>query len=84
MQASGQYIQHNWQRVHFSVFMVGRNVLQEPVLPVLAMQGRESGVRGKSLIFLGAFAIRMSPREKQVSVKPRVKVFRIYRKTVGR
>jgi len=56
-QASGQYIQQIWQRVHLSVLMMGRNVRQEPVLPVLAMRGRESGVSGKSLIFLGAFAI---------------------------
>jgi len=39
------------------MFMVGRNVRQKPVLPVLATRGRESGVRGKSLIFLGAFTI---------------------------
>jgi len=58
MHASGQNIQQSWQRVHFSVFMVGLNVLHEPVLPVLAIRGRESGVRGKSLIFLGAFAIQ--------------------------
>jgi len=57
MQASGQYIQQSWHRVHFSMLMMGRNVRQEPVLPVLAMRGRESGVSGKSLIFLGAFAI---------------------------
>jgi len=56
MQASGQYIQHIWQRVHFSVFMVGRNVRHEPVLPVLAVRGCESGVSGRSLIFCGAFA----------------------------
>jgi len=37
--------------------MMGRNIRQEPVLPVLAMRGRESGVSGKSLIFSGAFAI---------------------------
>jgi len=63
MQASGQYIQQIWHRVHLSVLMIGRNVRQEPVLPVLAMRGRESGVSGKSLIFLGAFAIGCSPDE---------------------
>jgi hypothetical protein len=39
------------------MLIMGRNVRHEPVLPVLAMHGRDSGVRGKSLIFFGAFAI---------------------------
>jgi len=83
MQASGQYIQQSWQRVHFSVFMVGLNVLQKPVLPVLAMRGRESGVSGKSLIFLGAFAIDVTLMRIRVSGKSKVKVFRIFRLVYG-
>jgi len=44
--------------------MMGRNVRHEPVLPVLAIRGRESGVRGKSLIFCGAFAMVFTLDEK--------------------
>jgi hypothetical protein len=62
MEASGQYIQQIWHREHFEVSMIGRNVRQEPVFPVLPTCGRESGVIGKSLILLGAFAIDVSPR----------------------
>jgi len=58
MQASGQYIQQIRHLVHFSMSIVGLNVLQDPVLPVLALRGRDNGVRGRSLIFCGAFAIR--------------------------
>jgi len=75
MQASGQYIQQSWQRVHFSVFMVGLNVRQKPVLPVLAMRGRESGVSGKSLIFLGAFAIDVTTMRIRVVASQRLKYF---------
>jgi len=57
--------------------MMGLNVRQEPVLPVLAMRGRESGVSGKSLIFLGAFAIDVHQMRVNVSGKSKVKVFRI-------
>jgi hypothetical protein len=57
MQASGQYIQQIWQREHLEVSTLGLNVRHEPVLPVLASRGRESGVRGKSLIFFGGFAM---------------------------
>jgi len=61
MQASGQNIQQIWQRVHFEVSIFGLNVRHEPVLPVLASRGRESGVIGKSRIFFGGFAIHSSP-----------------------
>lgn len=57
MQASGQNIQQIWQRVHLAVSIFGLNVRHEPVLPVLASRGRESGVIGKSLIFFGGFAM---------------------------
>jgi len=50
--------------VHFSMIMMGLNVLHEPVLPVLAIRGRESGVGGKSLIFLGASTIHFHRDEK--------------------
>jgi hypothetical protein len=43
--------------VHLAVSIFGLNVRQEPVLPVLASRGRESGVIGKSLIFFGGFAM---------------------------
>jgi len=45
------------------VSIFGRNVRQDPVLPVLASRGRESGVGGKSLIFWGAFAIMIHLEE---------------------
>jgi len=57
MQASGQNIQQIWQPVHLDVSIFGLNVRQEPVLPVLASRGRESGVIGKSRIFFGGFAM---------------------------
>ena len=66
MQASGQYTQQIWQRVHLLVSTFGRNVRHDPVLPVLASRGRESGVGGKSLIFWGAFAIMIHLEEKLV------------------
>ena len=66
MQASGQNIQQIWQRLHLFVSTFGLNVRQEPVLPVLASRGRESGVGGKSLIFWGAFAIMVHLEEKLV------------------
>jgi len=58
MHASGQNIQQMRHLVHFSGLMLGRNVRHEPVLPVLAMRGLESGVSGRSSLFFGAFAIR--------------------------
>ena len=66
MHASGQYTQHILQPVHFSMFIMGRKVLQDPVLPVLATRGREIGVIGKSRIFSGAFAIACHHEEKIV------------------
>lgn len=63
MQTSGQYTQQIWQRVHLLVSTFGLNVRHDPVLPVLASHGRESGVIGKSLIFWGAFAIMIHLEE---------------------
>jgi len=57
MQASGQNIQQIWQPEHLDVSIFGLNVRHEPVLPVLASHGRESGVIGKSRIFLGGLAM---------------------------
>jgi len=77
MHASGQYIQQIRHLVHFSRFIVGRNVLQVPVFPVLATRGRDSGVSGRSRIFCGAFAIKVHPVRSTVSNMSKVKVFRI-------
>jgi len=63
MQASGQNIQQIWQPLHLAVSIFGLNVRHEPVLPVLASRGRESGVIGKSRIFFGGFAMGMSHLE---------------------
>ena len=77
MHASGQYIQQIRHLVHFSISIIGRNVLHDPVLPVLATRGLDSGVRGRSLIFCGAFAIGCHPIRVRVSIKSEVKVFRM-------
>jgi len=82
MHPSGQNTQHSRHLVHFSRFTAGRKVLQEPVLPVLATRGLDRGVSGRSSLFLGAFAIGATMIEVDLSIKSRVKVFRMNMKNV--
>ena len=77
MHPSGQNTQQIRHFVHFSGLATGRKVLQEPVLPVLAMRGRESGVIGRSFLLFGAFAIGATMVEVELSIESRVKVFRM-------
>jgi len=78
MHPSGQKTQQIRHLVHFSRFTAGRKVRQEPVFPVLAIRGLESGVSGKSSMFFGAFAIGATMVEVDLSIESRVKVFRIH------
>jgi len=57
MQPSGQKTQQSKQRLHFAGSRMGRKVLQNPVIPVLATVGRDKGVIGMSFRFLGALII---------------------------
>jgi len=77
MHPSGQNTQQIRHLVHFSRLTAGRKVRQEPVLPVLAIHGLERGVSGRSSLFFGAFAIGATIVEVDLSMKARVKVFRI-------
>jgi len=77
MHPSGQNTQQIRHFVHFSGLATGRKVLQEPVLPVLAIRGLESGVSGRSSLVFGAFAIDATMVEEDLSIESRVKVFRM-------
>jgi len=57
MQPSGQKIQQIRQRLHFAGSRMGRKVLQNPVIPVLATVGRDRGVIGRSFRCFGALII---------------------------